>query len=311
MGAGQSVPYEGKAPTRGLHILRVTPNSPASQTDIEPFFDFIVGYEDVSRSVQTSIEAHDFERVVEEREGGRLDLIVWNSKGQTIRHVPIAPSREWSQPQQLDEGPENKTAAQPSLLGLSMRVCEPEFSLDNVWHVLDVLEDSPAESAGLVPYGDWIVGWSGGVLAAEGDFYDLVEAHEDKPLRVYVYSFDFNTLREVVLVPNRQWGGEGLLGCVFGYGLLHRIPPVQEDTQSEERFYDEAEVFVPADDEEYETYTHEHDHDEAEDPHDQERRVPTSIFQVKGRGLSSASNGDNNSSHYLDPPIRTATSPVL
>ena len=92
-----------------------------------------------------------------------------------------------------------------------MRVCEPEFSLDNVWHVLDVLEDSPAESAGLVPYGDWIVGWSGGVLAAEGDFYDLVEAvcsilldypfmcldswkycqHEDKPLRVYVYSYDF------------------------------------------------------------------------------------------------------------------------
>lgn len=57
-----------------------------------------------------------------------------------------------------------------------MRMCEPEFSLDNVWHVLDVLEGSPAESAGLVPYGDWIIGWSGGVLGAEGDFYDVVEA---------------------------------------------------------------------------------------------------------------------------------------
>lgn len=48
--------------------------------------------------------------------------------------------------------------------------------MDNVWHVLDVLEGSPAESAGLVPYGDWIIGWSGGVLSAEGDFYDVVEA---------------------------------------------------------------------------------------------------------------------------------------
>ena len=57
-----------------------------------------------------------------------------------------------------------------------MRMCEPEFALDNVWHVLDVYEGSPAESAGLVPYGDWIIGWSGGVLAAEGDFYDVVEA---------------------------------------------------------------------------------------------------------------------------------------
>ncbi len=64
----------------------------------------------------------------------------------------------------------------PSLLGLSMRICEPEFALENVWHVLDVLEGSPAESAGLVPYGDWIIGWSGGVLGAESDFYDVVEA---------------------------------------------------------------------------------------------------------------------------------------
>jgi S1-C subfamily serine protease len=91
-------------------------------------------------------------------------------------------------------------------------MCEPEFALENVWHVLDVLEGSPAESAGLVPYGDWIIGWSGGVLRAEGDFYEVVESvrsrlslnfqtfqsldtahmqHIDKPLRVYVYSYDF------------------------------------------------------------------------------------------------------------------------
>lgn len=86
MGAGQSVPEGGKAPARGLHVLRVTPASPASQTDIEPFFDFIIGYEDASLSLQTSqIEAHDFEKVVEEHEGKRLDLIVWSSKSQSVR----------------------------------------------------------------------------------------------------------------------------------------------------------------------------------------------------------------------------------
>jgi S1-C subfamily serine protease len=76
-------------------------------------------------------------------------------------------------------------------------MCEPETATENVWHVLDVLEGSPAESAGLVPMGDWILGkcldfylhmwsrglingiilgWSGGALSAENDFYDLVEA---------------------------------------------------------------------------------------------------------------------------------------
>ena len=37
-------------------------------------------------------------------------------------------------------------------------MCEPATATENVWHVLDVLEGSPAESAGLVPMGDWILG---------------------------------------------------------------------------------------------------------------------------------------------------------
>jgi len=41
-----------------------------------------------------------------------------------------------------------------------MRICEPESACENVWHVLDVIEGSPAESAGLVPVGDWILGKS-------------------------------------------------------------------------------------------------------------------------------------------------------
>ena len=91
--------------------------------------------------------------------------------------VPIVPSRDWSSPHASIPDPQEPEAERkPSLLGLSMRMCEPEFAMDNVWHVLDVLEGSPAESAGLVPYGDWIIGWSGGVLSAEGDFYDVVEA---------------------------------------------------------------------------------------------------------------------------------------
>ena len=74
-----------------------------------------------------------------------------------------------------------------------MRLCEPEFALDNVWHVLDVLEGSPAESAGLVPYGDWIVGWSGGPLHAEGDFYAVVEAVCFSSLLLYLDLYSHST----------------------------------------------------------------------------------------------------------------------
>ncbi|KAF8158298.1 GRASP55/65 PDZ-like domain-containing protein [Crassisporium funariophilum] len=216
MGAGQST-SQSQTPYRGLHVLRVTPSSPASFSNIEPFFDFVVGFEGDSLSSEKAIDASELEKIVESHENRVLNLLVWNSKSQRTRVVPVTPSRIWSQQRSSSNGAQKSPSnSQPSLLGLSMRLCQPEAATDNVWHVLDVLEGSPAESAGLVPMGDWILGWSGGVLGAENDFYDLVEAHVDKPLRVYVYSFDFDTLREVVLIPNRHWGGEGLLGCVFG-----------------------------------------------------------------------------------------------
>jgi hypothetical protein len=197
MGAGQST-SQAHPPTRALHVLRVTPSSPASETNIEPFFDFVVGFEgDTLPSSQNNIDASQLEKIVEQHEGKVLNLLVWNSKNKDTRGmflslvpgaltltincihqvVSITPSRAWSSSSSLiTDTKADDPNAQPSLLGLSMRMCEPEFSADNVWHVMDVLEDSPAESAGLVPYGDWIIGWSGGVLSAENDFYDLVEA---------------------------------------------------------------------------------------------------------------------------------------
>ncbi|KAG6377148.1 hypothetical protein JVT61DRAFT_1200 [Boletus reticuloceps] len=270
MGASQSTSPQTQT-SHALHVLRVTPSSPASQTSIEPFFDFIVGYNDInSFSARTELDATELERIVEEHEGRVLNLLVWSSKIRETRVVPIVPSRGWALAQQAVLPLEDSGASpQPSLLGLSMRMCEFESTTDNVWHVLEVIEGGPAESAGLVPYGDWIIGWSGGVLSAENDFYELVESHVDKPLRVYVYSYDFeyaswtstclsethhpfSNLREVVLVPNRHWGGEGLLGCVFGFGYLHRIPSQPSDRKPLDALHEQSDLedqqlFVPAD----------------------------------------------------------------
>ncbi|KAG8903413.1 hypothetical protein FRC01_009206 [Tulasnella sp. 417] len=186
MGAASSHPIDGDTPPKtALHVLRVIPGSPASLAGIQVFFDFIIGIEG---TVTSAIDAHSLEQIVESHEGKTLHLNVWNSKYRAIRPVPIIPSRKWA----LDAmSSSQQPPANPSLLGLSMRLCEPESALEHVWHILEILEGSPAESAGLVPYGDWIVGWSGGVLSKEGDFYEVVEQHEEKPLRVYVYSLDF------------------------------------------------------------------------------------------------------------------------
>lgn len=71
--------------------------------------------------------------------------------------------------------------------------------------------------SGLVPWGDFVLAWSGGPLHSENDFYRLIEAHVDRPLRLFVYNSDLDNLREVILYPTRQWGGEGLIGCGIGW----------------------------------------------------------------------------------------------
>lgn len=41
------------------------------------------------------------------------------------------------------------------------------------------------------------------------DLFSVVETHEGKELKLYVYNTDTDNCREVVITPNSEWGGEG------------------------------------------------------------------------------------------------------
>jgi hypothetical protein len=86
MGAGQStagINASSSTPKRALHVLRVTSGSPAANTNIEPFFDFIVGIE--GAPAQQAIDPSHLENIVESHEGRTLNLLVWNSQTQDTR----------------------------------------------------------------------------------------------------------------------------------------------------------------------------------------------------------------------------------
>lgn len=113
-------------------------------------------------------------------------------------------------------------------LGLSLQYA-PIALAANIWHVLDVAANSPADNASLLPYSDYILGSPEGALHGEGALGELVEDFIGRPLRLYVYNNEYNVTREVTIQPSRDWGGEGALGCVLGYGALHRLPaPLSE-----------------------------------------------------------------------------------
>ncbi|KAK3863751.1 hypothetical protein Pcinc_030507 [Petrolisthes cinctipes] len=203
MGGTQSVNIPGGG-MEGYHVLRVQENSPGQLAGLEAFFDFIISI-GKTRLDQDNDTLKELLKSSIEKE---LQMTVYSSKTQTIRYIKITPSNLWG-----GQG----------LLGVSIRFCSFEGANENVWHILDVEPNSPADIAGLQGYKDYIIG-ADSVLHESEDLFSLIEAHEGRPLKLYVYNVETDSCREVTVTPDTQWGGSGSLGCGIGYGYLHRIP---------------------------------------------------------------------------------------
>ena len=100
-----------------------------------------------------------------------------------MREIFITPSNTWG-----GQG----------LLGISIRFCSFEGANENVWHILQVEGNSPAEQAGLRSHTDYIIG-ADSVLHESEDLFTLIEAHEGRQLKLYVYNTETDHCREVKL----------------------------------------------------------------------------------------------------------------
>lgn len=203
MGGSQSMEIPGGG-SEGYHVLRVQENSPGHRAGLEPFFDFIVSINDTRLNKDNDTLKELLKASVEKP----VKMLVYSSKTLELRESTVTPSNLWG-----GQG----------LLGVSIRFCSFEGANENVWHVLEVEPNSPAAIAGLRPHTDYIIG-ADTVMNESEDLFSLIESHEGKPLKLYVYNTDTDNCREVVITPNSAWGGEGSLGCGIGYGYLHRIP---------------------------------------------------------------------------------------
>lgn len=67
---------------------------------------------------------------------------------------------------------------------------------------------SPAQEAGLRPFTDYIIG-ADSVLHDSEDLFTLIETHQYRSLKLYVYNTEDDSCREVTIIPNCTWGGEG------------------------------------------------------------------------------------------------------
>ncbi|KAF2685737.1 hypothetical protein K458DRAFT_442088 [Lentithecium fluviatile CBS 122367] len=201
-----AAPEEQQSATNGAYGFQVLRNT-NPDVPLEPWFDFVIGIN--GRTIE-SPDPNLFATEVRNCAGTTISLGVFTAKGQKIREI------------YLPIPAENPT------LGVSLQ-WTPLSVTEDVWHILDVIPSSPADLAGLLPYGDYVIGSPEGLVRGESGLSELVEDYLNRPLRLFVYNHEYNVTRPVTITPSRGWGGEGALGCVLGFGALHRIPASLEE----------------------------------------------------------------------------------
>ena len=184
----------------GYRIVEVAPNSPVSETDLMPFVDFIVSVGGV-RLVESQMTLQE---LVKPNENCTVVLEVYSLLTETMRDVPVVP-RTW-------EG--------DGLLGLTMRYEDALAARDQIYHVTNVTENSPADRAGVQAETDYIVGSPNYSIKELDDLEFLAKSQAGLVLSVYS-----TATQQVRLVTIRTGypNAEGSLGLELGMGMLHHL----------------------------------------------------------------------------------------
>jgi len=91
------------------------------------------------------------------------------------------------------------------------------------YRVLGVQPNSPASSAGLVSFFDFVVAANNYPLKElDNKFVEMIKESEGKPLPLTIYNIKSETTRDVVITPRRNWGGQGMLGVTIRFDTYWR-----------------------------------------------------------------------------------------
>ena len=86
------------------------------------------------------------------------------------------------------------------------------------WRILKVMPNSPcgSPSFGLVPYFDVVTHVNGVTLSQSRTI--IVEMIKDsEPTKLTIYNISTKHSREITVIPDKDWGGSGLLGLIIRF----------------------------------------------------------------------------------------------
>lgn len=87
------------------------------------------------------------------------------------------------------------------------------------WRILEIIPDGPCWNKGLCVYFDFIVGINGIRLnTSSEEFWDIIRSKQDIEIVLTVFNYKTRLKRDILMTPNNNWKGDGLLGLVIVRG---------------------------------------------------------------------------------------------
>lgn len=240
----------------GLRILYVE----EWQLQLQSFFDYIVGINDFPLPIYINNYGFlypDYNAILniinDSIDTGFVKFNVWSAKGGRFRDEylnltqrdendmdsisldntkPSTDSNLTQQQQQQQQYASSTGITVPMLfqsLGIKVQ-WTPLIASTFTYHILQLnIDQGAAQSAGLVPDEDYIIGCQDGLLATGGNelLADVIRSRANQSLVLYIYNKVSDSVRPVTV----NIGPDGRLGCNIGYGFLHRIPPTKVTEQ--------------------------------------------------------------------------------
>lgn len=91
------------------------------------------------------------------------------------------------------------------------------------YRVLGVQPNSPASNAELVSFFDFVVAANNYPLKVlDQKFVEMIKESESRPLPLTIFNIKSETTRDVVITPQRNWGGQGMLGVTIRFDSYWR-----------------------------------------------------------------------------------------
>lgn len=224
---------------RGFQLVRLLPHSPAHNCGLVSYFDIITALDHMILSEQETHPFSFFRSYIAGHRDTPVCVTVYSLRLRSYRDVSLTPSSAWGG---------------GGLLGCSIEWVEAANAVQKCWHIVEILERSPAAFCPDLHEGrDYILGMQQpdeqliSLLQSQDDFHarlymwqDLqrsaIEQHMRYPsenieiphtLLLLIYDVEENRVKEILVDMGKEPGTP--LGIVVATGLLHLIPAATEE----------------------------------------------------------------------------------